>query len=342
MTNTFSATPISISRASGTENGALSGTYIENHNGLLVGIKRVVFHPSSIVTAIVPLGVPKGGRRRTDKRGERLWSRYREGVRMDREAWYEMTPENVALYVAWRLKHKSRVFDACCGVGGNSIQFALMGSDVVAVDISQSRIEMAKHNATVYRADSRVIFVCEDILSFLIRTECDTTGNSTLFMSPPWGGYDCYTHESLPVSELAIGLRPILQAAWRLFHSFAVYLPRNISLDSVWDLLSDIGVTHCELEHIVYSDPEPHLKGFVLYADRNCPSGPSVFSMRRDASRISFMSINRYSKAGTLLMRCLSEVNWIQRYIRHTAERLDVSGISFEPFSVLDYEVFRG
>lgn len=77
----------------------------------------------------------------------RLFSRYDEGIQMDKGnclysstwcahihflslvGWYSVTPEMIAAHIAARVHDEisstCTVVDACCGVGGNTIQFAL-------------------------------------------------------------------------------------------------------------------------------------------------------------------------------------------------------------------------
>jgi hypothetical protein len=68
---------------------------------------------------------------------KRLFSRYDEGVWMDKESWYSVTPEGIARHLAQTLSSRSpgTIVDAFCGVstcmdneliqvGGNTIQFA--------------------------------------------------------------------------------------------------------------------------------------------------------------------------------------------------------------------------
>lgn len=54
-----------------------------------------------------------------------LFLRYDQGIKMDEEGWFSVTPEKIAL------RHASRcgggvVIDGFTGVGGNAIQFATM------------------------------------------------------------------------------------------------------------------------------------------------------------------------------------------------------------------------
>lgn len=61
----------------------------------------------------------------------RLFSRFDDGVLMDSEGWYSVTPERIAEHTAERLvrgKKGAWVMDAFVGPGGNAIQFALKGA----------------------------------------------------------------------------------------------------------------------------------------------------------------------------------------------------------------------
>ncbi|WAR24115.1 TGS1-like protein, partial [Mya arenaria] len=53
----------------------------------------------------------------------RLFSRFDEGIRLDREGWFSVTPEKIAEHIADRCRCDV-ILDAFCGAGGNSIQFA--------------------------------------------------------------------------------------------------------------------------------------------------------------------------------------------------------------------------
>ncbi|KAL7001930.1 hypothetical protein U1Q18_003077 [Sarracenia purpurea var. burkii] len=54
-----------------------------------------------------------------------LFSKYDEGIRMDEEGWFLITPEVIAIWHAKR-SDGGLVVDCFTGVGGNAIQFAKM------------------------------------------------------------------------------------------------------------------------------------------------------------------------------------------------------------------------
>lgn len=52
-----------------------------------------------------------------------LFSRYDQGIQMDEEGWYSVTPEEIAIRHAKMCRGRT-VIDCFAGVGGNAIQFA--------------------------------------------------------------------------------------------------------------------------------------------------------------------------------------------------------------------------
>ncbi len=57
------------------------------------------------------------------------------------------------------------VVDIGCCMGGNSIQMAVAGHTVLAVDICAPRLQLAAHNASLYGVRDRISFVAADILT---------------------------------------------------------------------------------------------------------------------------------------------------------------------------------
>uniref|UniRef100_A0A914S1Q9 Trimethylguanosine synthase n=1 Tax=Parascaris equorum TaxID=6256 RepID=A0A914S1Q9_PAREQ len=127
----------------------------------------------------------------------RLFSRFDEGVLMDRDGWFSVTPERMAEHIADRMVRREGavIIDAFTGVGGNAIQFALKGAFA--------------RNAQVYGVADRINFICTDFFHFarsprvrlpLVEdNEQEEVGRSqegtverypvdAVFLSPPWGG----------------------------------------------------------------------------------------------------------------------------------------------------------
>lgn len=78
-----------------------------------------------------------------------------QGVRLDPEGWYSVTPEAIAVHHAKRCAGRV-VIDAFAGVGGNAIQMATTADWVVAVDMDPGRLALAEHNARVYGVRDKI------------------------------------------------------------------------------------------------------------------------------------------------------------------------------------------
>ncbi|VDK81801.1 unnamed protein product [Litomosoides sigmodontis] len=104
----------------------------------------------------------------------RLFSKLNEGILMDREGWYSVTPERIAAHTADRvvIMKDAIVLDGFAGVGGNCIQFALKGAYVIALDMDPVRLRCARRNAEIYGVADRINFICIDFFNFC-KFHCD-------------------------------------------------------------------------------------------------------------------------------------------------------------------------
>ncbi len=145
--------------------------------------------------------------------------RYREGsigfsrksVSLDAEGRFSLTPEALACELGERARG-FRVIDACAGAGGNAIGFARAGCPVVAIEINQNRLAMARHNAKIYGVADRIKFVCGDAREIVPECEADL-----LFIDPPWG--ERYNKERVTLDDLApcqeiMKLAPHISKQW--------------------------------------------------------------------------------------------------------------------------------
>lgn len=96
----------------------------------------------------------------------RLFSRFDQGIQLDEQGWYSVTPEQIADHVASRLAELAAsgnivVLDAFCGCGGNSIAFAKQPNiSVIAVDTDRTKLRKAAHNASLYNIPpSKLVFI---------------------------------------------------------------------------------------------------------------------------------------------------------------------------------------
>lgn len=123
-----------------------------------------------------------------------LFSRFDEGVLIDEEGWYSVTPEILARHHATRLACRV-MFDPFAGVGGNAVQFARTCSMVVAAELSPDRADLIQHNMKLLGATATVRVMCADFWQSITRVEADV-----VFLSPPWGGPEYQTQQLFSVS----------------------------------------------------------------------------------------------------------------------------------------------
>ncbi|XP_047993471.1 trimethylguanosine synthase-like [Leguminivora glycinivorella] len=168
-----------------------------------------------------------------------LFSRYPEGIKLDKESWYSVTPEPIARMIAER-RHYDCIMDAFCGAGGNTIQFAkTCGQKVLAIDIDPNKIELARHNSRVYGVEDRIQFFVGDFFE-LAKMAPHFLKANMIFLSPPWGGpnyvkdglFDIETLEPRPASEL-------VREARKISSSVTLYLPRNSNRDQIQSLADE-------------------------------------------------------------------------------------------------------
>jgi len=114
------------------------------------------------------------------KQRRRLFSRFDQGIQLDQEGWFSVTPEPIALHVAARTvdlvleQQRARgcpaaaaagrmtVLDAFGGCGGNALAFAQNPAvqQVICVDIDRTKLRCAANNAAIYQIPpGKIIFV---------------------------------------------------------------------------------------------------------------------------------------------------------------------------------------
>ncbi|KAK8513839.1 hypothetical protein V6N13_005025 [Hibiscus sabdariffa] len=161
-----------------------------------------------------------------------LFSRFDEGIKMDEEGWFSVTPEPIARHHASRCGGGT-VLDSFTGVGGNAIQFAQRSAHVIAIDVDPKKIDYAYHNAVVYGVNDHIDFVVGDFFTLAPNLEADT-----VFLSPPWGGPD---YAKVEIYDLKTMLRPhdgyfLFNVAKKIGCRIVMFLPRNVDLNQLAEM----------------------------------------------------------------------------------------------------------
>ena len=165
----------------------------------------------------------------------RLFSRYDEGIKMDDEAWFSVTPERIAKHIAHRCRC-DLIIDAFCGVGGNSIQFAFTCERVIAIDIDPVKVELARHNAKIYGVEDRIEFIVGDYMKLAPTLYADV-----VFLSPPWGG-PAYSDAAVFDLQTMIPMDgfKIFELSREITENIAYFVPKNTNIEQLTSL-ADVG-----------------------------------------------------------------------------------------------------
>lgn len=178
------------------------------------------------------------------------------------------------------------------------------------MDISPTRLALARHNAQIYGVADRIEFILTDYISFANSYLSINSGSShrridVVFLSPPWGGPgylsgDTPTHPSSPTKpDPSAGAEPIhpsytlasiqpihgvdlFQLTRKITRNVAYYLPRNTRLDEISALLTDPsgGIDVAENTEMVEVEEEwmgPKLKALTCYFGGLADGQPELF-----------------------------------------------------------------
>lgn len=168
----------------------------------------------------------------------RLFSRFDEGIKLDNESWYSVTPERIAEHIAKRFISDSIgiIVDAFCGSGGNTIQFACISPTIkiIAIDIDERKIGFAKHNAKIYGVDHRIEFIVGDYM--LLAKSCAIKADA-VFLSPPWGGPNYLKQSVYTLDMMSPDCRDVFQVTKaNISSNIGILLPRNVCVSQLEEL----------------------------------------------------------------------------------------------------------
>ncbi|KAA3478672.1 trimethylguanosine synthase-like [Gossypium australe] len=89
------------------------------------------------------------------------FSKYDEGIKMDEEGWFSVTPVEIAMRHAEKCGGDELVIDCFSGIqcADRKHGDALEASFVLAIDIDPQKVNMALNNAKVYGVEDNIDFI---------------------------------------------------------------------------------------------------------------------------------------------------------------------------------------
>ena len=161
---------------------------------------------------------------------QRYWDRLSDvehRMELDEEALYSLTPQRVAEQIVAQVPGNT-VIDAFCGAGGLTIALARRGKRVLAVDVSTTRLEMARSNARLFGVADRIDFHAGDALDLLPRLSADA-----VLLDPPWGGPDYAADDKFLLSHFDPPGKELLQTAFAVTDNVMMRLPKNFRISEL-------------------------------------------------------------------------------------------------------------
>ncbi|XP_055380337.1 trimethylguanosine synthase [Condylostylus longicornis] len=186
-----------------------------------------------------------------------LFSKFEQGIQLDEESWFSVTPEKIAIHIANKVGNLGIIVDGFCGCGGNSIQFAKKCQRVIAIDIDPKKILMARNNAKIYNVEHKIDFVVGDFFQLSKNIKADG-----VFLSPPWGGPNYAKRKVFDIENdlQPFGASHLLNCARTISKNIALYIPKNSNIKQIVKLAGEN--SQVEIDHNYFGDKIVALTAF--------------------------------------------------------------------------------
>ncbi|CEO98129.1 Trimethylguanosine synthase [Plasmodiophora brassicae] len=164
-----------------------------------------------------------------------LFSLYDRGVVLDRESWYSVCPESIALHIArttfsavqgarGSLRSKLVAVEGFCGAGGNAIALAFDFDHVIAIDHDRDKLAAAWVNASIYGVADRITFVHGDFRKVAPKLKGRA---DVVYMCPPWSGPGYAQQQVYDLGAIQPDVHDVIECARLMSDNVVISLPRN-------------------------------------------------------------------------------------------------------------------
>ena len=166
-----------------------------------------------------------------------FFSLYDEGIQMDKESWYSVTPEEISDYISSIIPDSSNscILDGFCGCGGNIISFSKHFRKVIANDLFEEKINMTKNNVKVYNCPDNIQYYTKNYFDLNL----DNEKIDYIFLSPPWGGPEYKKDKIYSLKKwMNPDIEKIIEKSLKFSKNLIFYLPRNTDIEELANLLN--------------------------------------------------------------------------------------------------------
>lgn len=147
------------------------------------------------------------------------FSQFDAGIQIDAEGLHTVMPEQAAFMQANWLPG-SIILDGFAGVGGCAIGYAKAGKQVIAVELCKERLEMARHNAKLYRVEDSITFIHADIFTVATAIKADV-----VHLDPPWCWPCAKGLNIFRLQDFGVDMISLLDLLFARFQKIALRVP---------------------------------------------------------------------------------------------------------------------
>eukprot|EP00835_Amoeboradix_gromovi_P004862 NODE_409_length_9212_cov_0.585537.p6 type:complete len:232 gc:universal NODE_409_length_9212_cov_0.585537:4981-5676(+) len=178
-------------------------------------------------------------RRYWNKRND-YFRNFDSGFLADEEGLYSITPHLAAKRIASRFSGMI-VVDGFCGIGGNTIAFARVCKKVIAIELDEQRIRLAKHNARVSGVLGKIEFINGDFFEEVVKLK----DFDAVFCSPPWNIKKYFNSKIYSLNDTSPNGFDIFKACKNVTNNIALMLPKHTSIEDL-QMLGEV----FEIQHL--------------------------------------------------------------------------------------------
>jgi trimethylguanosine synthase len=208
-----------------------------------------------------------------------LFSRFDEGVYMNAELWYSVTPEIVAIFIS-KFIHAcdpevKTILDVFCGGGGNTIQMARYFDKAFGIDLNEEHLYCTEKNADIYGVQDKIELYkgswpdgIDDDHMRTLQGEVDF-----VFASPPWGGPGYKGKDCFDLTLLQpISVKQLLESFFKISPNVCLFLPRNSDLSQLSEVTTELCGPDSKCR-IIYVYCNGYIKGiYAIWGEKFMPA----------------------------------------------------------------------
>lgn len=158
----------------------------------------------------------------------------KERIQIDEVGLYSTTAHHIAADMAAEILQRSgstAIIDATAGCGGNTIEFAKVFDDTVAIEKDVSRYRMLLNNIEVAGLSERVTALNESFLDYAASTCISNSSGPVppvVFLDPPWGGPHIWNNRKV---DLFLDEIPLSSLLTKILKHNKVFLKAPYNID---------------------------------------------------------------------------------------------------------------